>query len=156
MAEVFYSKVTSKGQTTIPMEIRKRMGLEEGSTIKYSFREGGDVVMEKDSLMTLIDKGVRFFYLDNQNKYYEIYPDKSRNEVDRYWLLEQEAHNLERNFHSVVISETQLECLREALKQETFIPIVNAEAVKLYYYLGLISVDEFEQYHEKKRIRDQR
>ncbi len=34
------SKITQKGQTTIPKKIRKEVGLKPGDTVRYSVRDG--------------------------------------------------------------------------------------------------------------------
>jgi len=39
------SKLTSKGQTTIPMMVRERMGLRQGDAIDFVFLEDGTVNM---------------------------------------------------------------------------------------------------------------
>ena len=39
------SKLTSKGQTTIPMMVRERMGLRQGDAIDFVFLEDGSVNM---------------------------------------------------------------------------------------------------------------
>lgn len=39
--------VTSKGQITIPKEIRDRMDLTQGETVAFEFTEKGEVVMRK-------------------------------------------------------------------------------------------------------------
>lgn len=153
---VFYSKITSKGQTTVPMEIRKRLGLQEGSLIKYSINDDGEVVMEKDTFMTLMDSGLRVFFTNTDGRCFEIFRDKTRGEVDREWLFDQLQHNQERNFKSMVIHEDQLRYIRDFMHQDVFIPIVNSEAVKLFHSLGLVSDEEFVLFHERKRIRDQR
>jgi antitoxin PrlF len=40
------AKVTSKGQVTIPLEIRQKLGLEAGSRIDFILTEEGRVVVE--------------------------------------------------------------------------------------------------------------
>ncbi len=40
------AKVTSKGQVTIPLEIRQKLGLEAGSRIDFILTEGGRVIVE--------------------------------------------------------------------------------------------------------------
>lgn len=39
-------KVTSKGQVTIPLEIRKKLGIDETTELEFS-EEGGKVYLEK-------------------------------------------------------------------------------------------------------------
>ncbi|GGG18084.1 type II toxin-antitoxin system PrlF family antitoxin [Paenibacillus abyssi] len=153
---MFYSKITSKGQTTVPMEIRKRLGLEEGSYIKYSIGDAGEVVMEKDALMTLTDKGLRIFYADENGSYYEIFQDKTRRQVEREWVLSQLENNRKNDFKGMLIHEQQIEYLRAAMNQEHSLFLVNNESVKFYHTLGLLNDEEFVFYHERKRIRDQR
>jgi antitoxin PrlF len=38
--------VTSKGQVTLPSELRKRLGLQKGSRIRFSMPASGEVKME--------------------------------------------------------------------------------------------------------------
>lgn len=40
-----YSTITSKGQLTIPQEIRKRLGLETGDRVEFVVEEGGRTVI---------------------------------------------------------------------------------------------------------------
>ncbi|MFB6262337.1 MAG: AbrB/MazE/SpoVT family DNA-binding domain-containing protein [Bradymonadaceae bacterium] len=40
--------VTSKGQITIPKELREDLGLEPGDTVHFVLREDGEVVMEPE------------------------------------------------------------------------------------------------------------
>lgn len=39
------SRITSKGQTTIPLEIRQAMGMEPGDVIRYVHRGDGSVIL---------------------------------------------------------------------------------------------------------------
>lgn len=50
------AKITSKGQVTIPVEVRKKLGLQEGSYVTFTECEGG-VVMANAS--TYSQQGVR-------------------------------------------------------------------------------------------------
>lgn len=43
--EVFYGTMTSKGQTTVPMEIRDLLNLKSGDRLRYVVRNG-DVVLK--------------------------------------------------------------------------------------------------------------
>ncbi len=45
---MFTAKLTSKGQITIPVEVRKKLGLEEGSFVTFS-EQNGSVVMQNAS-----------------------------------------------------------------------------------------------------------
>jgi len=42
------SKITSKGQTTIPREVREHLGLHEGDRIAYVLEEGRVVVVPRN------------------------------------------------------------------------------------------------------------
>ena len=42
------SKITSKGQTTIPLEVREHLGLREGDKIAYVLEEGHVVVVPRN------------------------------------------------------------------------------------------------------------
>jgi len=46
------AKITSKGQITIPISIRKALGLKDGDKVIF-FEQGGKVVMENSSLIAL-------------------------------------------------------------------------------------------------------
>ena len=46
------AKVTSKGQITIPLEIRKLLDLKEGSKVLF-FRKGNDIIIKNSALMAL-------------------------------------------------------------------------------------------------------
>ena len=41
------SKVTTKGQVTIPKEVRERLQVRAGDVIAYEFQENGQVVVRK-------------------------------------------------------------------------------------------------------------
>lgn len=150
---MIYSKVTSKGQTTIPIDIRKRLALVEGSVIKYTINDGGDVVIAKDAVATLMDNGTRVFFRTATDACYEIFRDKKRRVVEREWLQEQVGS---RNLNALVIDEQQLNLLRDCMKQDTYIALHNGEAVSFYHSLGLLTDEEFVLYHERKRNRDLR
>jgi AbrB family looped-hinge helix DNA binding protein len=48
------AKVTSKGQITIPVEVRKALGLETGSKVRFFAQEDGSFVLKRvRSLMEL-------------------------------------------------------------------------------------------------------
>jgi AbrB family looped-hinge helix DNA binding protein len=40
-AQIFRAKVTSKGQITVPVEIRRSLGVEPGDNIRFEQQEGG-------------------------------------------------------------------------------------------------------------------
>lgn len=42
-----FSKITSKGQTTFPAEIRKALDLRPGDSVLYEINDAGEVVMTK-------------------------------------------------------------------------------------------------------------
>ena len=44
---MFASKVTSKGQVTIPLEIRKLLGISSGDKVAFSEAEDGSVIVRK-------------------------------------------------------------------------------------------------------------
>ena len=46
------AKITSKGQITIPIGIRKALGLKDGDKVVF-IQQGGKVVMENSSLVAL-------------------------------------------------------------------------------------------------------
>lgn len=47
------SKITSKGQTTIPVEVRERLGLKPGDMLDYEVRDGLMIVRKKRSALEL-------------------------------------------------------------------------------------------------------
>jgi len=46
------AKVTSKGQITIPLEIRKMLNLKEGSKVLF-FRKGDEIVIKNSAMLAL-------------------------------------------------------------------------------------------------------
>ncbi|MFA6955595.1 MAG: AbrB/MazE/SpoVT family DNA-binding domain-containing protein [Thermoanaerobaculia bacterium] len=40
------AKVTSKGQITIPLEVRERLGLDTGDRVDFIIRDSGEIVVE--------------------------------------------------------------------------------------------------------------
>lgn len=46
------AKVTSKGQITIPIEVRKMLGLKEGSKVLF-FKRGNEVVIKNSAMLAL-------------------------------------------------------------------------------------------------------
>ena len=47
------SKITSKGQTTIPVEVRERLGLKPGDMLDYEVKDGLMIVRKKRSALEL-------------------------------------------------------------------------------------------------------
>ena len=45
---VFYGTLTSKGQTTIPAEVRQMLNLKPGDRIRYIIRDGDIIVRAKN------------------------------------------------------------------------------------------------------------
>ena len=41
---VFRSKVTSKGQITLPLEVRKRLGIGQGDQVEFDFTQSDTVI----------------------------------------------------------------------------------------------------------------
>jgi AbrB family looped-hinge helix DNA binding protein len=52
MKSMELAKITSKGQITIPIGIRKALGLKDGDKVIF-FEQGGKVVMENSSMVAL-------------------------------------------------------------------------------------------------------
>jgi antitoxin PrlF len=50
---IFVSTITSKGQTTIPVELRKDLALEPGQRLLWQKRDGNLVATPKGDLMAL-------------------------------------------------------------------------------------------------------
>lgn len=40
------AKLTSKGQITIPLEVRERLGLDTGDRVDFIIRDSGEIVVE--------------------------------------------------------------------------------------------------------------
>ena len=51
-----YSTITSKGQLTIPQEIRKRLGLETGDRVEFVVEDGRTVIRPARSEVNPFDK----------------------------------------------------------------------------------------------------
>jgi antitoxin PrlF len=47
-----FSKVTSKGQVTIPKEIREKLGINEGDQLAFVEADNGEIVIKKAELVT--------------------------------------------------------------------------------------------------------
>jgi antitoxin PrlF len=57
------AKVTSKGQVTLPKELRKRLGIQNGSRIRFNIPASGPVQVERvlydlEDLWQMADEGV--------------------------------------------------------------------------------------------------
>src|ERR1700730_15068774 len=52
------STVTSKGQITIPKEVRERLGLRTGDRVSFDLREDGVVEMEPENLDLMLLCGI--------------------------------------------------------------------------------------------------
>ncbi len=44
----YQAKITSKGQTTIPQEVRERLGLQSGDHVEFVIVEGGAMMIPKN------------------------------------------------------------------------------------------------------------
>lgn len=44
------AKVTSKGQITLPREVREQLGVDKGDRVKFVIRDDGEVVIEPATL----------------------------------------------------------------------------------------------------------
>ena len=51
-----FSTITSKGQLTVPQEIRKRLGLETGDRVEFVVEEGRTVIRPARSEVNPFDK----------------------------------------------------------------------------------------------------
>jgi antitoxin PrlF len=61
---VFYGTLTSKGQTTIPVEVRDLLNLKAGDKIRYLVRDGEIVIKAKNKKIK--DLAGRFFNPDRK------------------------------------------------------------------------------------------
>jgi AbrB family looped-hinge helix DNA binding protein len=52
---IAYSKVTSQGQISVPMEVRRRLGAEPGSTLVWEEDDGGQIVVRRAGLVSSED-----------------------------------------------------------------------------------------------------
>lgn len=48
------AKISSNGQVTIPIDIRRRLGLKEGDKLLFIERENGDVVIDNASATAIV------------------------------------------------------------------------------------------------------
>lgn len=71
------TKVTRKGQITIPIEIRKAHGIEEGDLI-YLHEQGGQIILESSSDWVTKTSGVFAKYAHNVD-----HPDPDRELFER-------------------------------------------------------------------------
>jgi len=58
------SKITSKGQVTIPKEIREKFGFDPGDEIQFTIQEGR-VVVQKKSLKSRLEKWIGVINIDS-------------------------------------------------------------------------------------------
>jgi antitoxin PrlF len=52
------STLTSKGQITLPREIRKHLGVDSGDRLNFRIRDGGEVVVEAETIDLRTLRGV--------------------------------------------------------------------------------------------------
>lgn len=52
-----YSRITSKGQITIPKAVREVLGVEQGDRVAFRIRDDGVVVVEPETLDLLCLRG---------------------------------------------------------------------------------------------------
>jgi len=69
--------VTRRGQTTIPIELRKKYGIEEGTTLEVEDTGGGILLKKARSTLDLVGSGKR-----HQKEVYAIL-DRMRAEDER-------------------------------------------------------------------------
>jgi AbrB family looped-hinge helix DNA binding protein len=48
MSKASYSRITSKGQVTIPVEVREKLGLKAGDKIQYVLMDGHCIVIPRN------------------------------------------------------------------------------------------------------------
>lgn len=44
------AKLTSKGQITLPREVREQLGVDKGDRVEFVIRDGGEIVIEPATL----------------------------------------------------------------------------------------------------------
>lgn len=59
MAERKYSRVQEKGQITIPVDIRRKLGLEKGALVRFEERDDGVLVTPVTDDVEVMDKLLR-------------------------------------------------------------------------------------------------
>ena len=52
------AKMTSKGQITLPREVRERLGVEAGDRVDFVFRPSGEIVVEPATVNLLQLRGM--------------------------------------------------------------------------------------------------
>ena len=57
------SRISSKGQVTVPVEVRERLGLEPGTSVVFVLRDG-EVVLRKGGEEDPVDRGYGMLHLD--------------------------------------------------------------------------------------------
>lgn len=53
--EKYLGKVTSKGQTTVPKEVRDFLGLEEGTQVEWTLDDDGKVIVRPRKKLRAVD-----------------------------------------------------------------------------------------------------
>ncbi len=77
------SRITSKGQVTIPLEIRESKGLDEGDQVVF-LDVGGEVIMEKtDNLFSVFQERAKELGLTREKLAEEIREQK-RKTLERF------------------------------------------------------------------------
>lgn len=148
---MYKSTMTSKGQITIPKEMRDHLGLREGSVVMFDVKDERGVLMTK-ATTTLEELGNRIFYQDSEGNCFECYKDKTRKSVDKKWLFEQKGNNRQHDFKgSILLEDDQIGFIRRALNDPFQIHVIHDDAVKFHHSYGLISDEEFVLYHENKK-----
>lgn len=73
MAKIAVSRITSKGQVTIPEEIRRRGGLQAGEQIEWELTDRGAISIRKtgrslDDLATILPKPKRALTIEEMDQ----------------------------------------------------------------------------------------
>lgn len=73
MGTTVASKITSKGQVTVPEAIRRRLGLQKGDQLEWAVGEQGQVLVRKvghdlDDLVGMLGKPPRSLTVEQMNE----------------------------------------------------------------------------------------
>ncbi|MGF7036059.1 AbrB family looped-hinge helix DNA binding protein [Paenibacillus mucilaginosus] len=151
---MYNAKVTSKGQITVPMYIRERLKLTEGSIVNFSINRDEEVVMKKDTVSSILDAGTRVFFQSLSEACFECFPDKTLKPVDHRWLYDEMSRN--KSFRYIMVYAKQIQYLVECIANPAALFLLAADSIEFYYTYGLLAKEHYDQYHANKRIRDLR
>ena len=94
MGEYFKTRVRPKGQVTLPSEIRKLLGLNEGDDLAFSLNEQGQVIITR---LEVIPPDLAWFWTEQwQKAEREAQADIDAGRVHRYANIDEAVSALEK------------------------------------------------------------